>query len=57
MLIGVGVYKYDAKQLAAGEDMQQPQLEERTLGSATQVELVDAMQMKCENELYMYTCT
>ena len=61
MLIGVGVYKYDAKQLAAGEDKQQdvqPLLEERTLDSATQVELVDendSMQMKCENKLYMYT--
>ena len=59
VLIGVGVYKYDAKQLATGEDKQQdaqPLLEERTLGSATLVELVNAMQMKCENELYMYTC-
>ena len=58
VLIGVGVYKYDAKQLAAGEEKQQdaqPLLEERTLGSATQVELVDdndMVQTKCENEEY-----
>ena len=58
MLIGVGVYKYDAKQLAAGEEKQQdaqPLLEERTLGSATQAELVDdndMVQTKCENEEY-----
>ena len=61
LIIGVDVYKCDAK-LAAGEDKQQdahqPLLEERTLGSATQAELVDEnnlMQTKCENELYMYT--
>ena len=59
MLIGVGVYKYDAKQLAAGKEKQQdaqPLLEERTLGSATQAELVDDNDMvetiKCENEEY-----
>ena len=58
VLIGVGVYKYDAKQLAAGEEKQQdaqPLLEERTLGSATQAELVDdndMVQTKCENEEY-----
>ena len=57
MLIGVGVYKYDAKQLAAGEDKQQdaqPLLEERTLGSDRQADLVDEndlLQMKCENKL------
>ena len=57
MLIGVGVYKYDAKQLAAGEDKQQdaqPLLEERTLGSDGQADLVDEndlLQMKCENKL------
>ena len=57
MLIGVGVYKYDAKQLAAGEDKQQdaqPLLEERTLGSDRQAELVDEndlLQLKCENKL------
>ena len=49
---------YDAKQLAAGEEKQQdaqPLLEERTLGSATQAELVDdndMAQTKCENEEY-----
>ena len=40
-VISVGVYKYDAKQLAAGEDKQQdaqPLLEERTLGGACQCE-------------------
>ena len=59
MLIGVGVYKYDAKQLAAGKEKQQdaqPLLEERTLGSATQAELVDDNDMvetiKCVNEEY-----
>ena len=58
MLIGVGVYKYDAKQLAAGEDKQQDArqllLEERTLGSDRQADLVDEndlLQMKCENKL------
>ena len=57
MLIGVGVYKYDAKQLAAGEDKQQdaqPLLEERTLGSDRQAELVDEnnlWQTKCENKI------
>ena len=57
MLIGVGVYKYDAKQLAAGEDKQQDArqllLEERTLGSDRQPELVDEndlLQTKCENK-------
>ena len=56
-LIGVGVYKYDAKQLAAGEDKQQdaqPLLEERTLGSDRQADLVDEndlLQTKCENKL------
>ena len=60
LIIGVDVYKCDAK-LAAGEDKQQDALqplEERTLGSAMQAELVDEnnlMQTKCENELYMYT--
>ena len=52
MLIGVGVYKYDAKQLAAGEDKQQdaqPLLEERTLGCDRQEN--DLLQLKCENEL------
>ena len=58
MLIGVGVYNYDAKQLAAGKEKQQdaqPLLEERTSGSATQAELVDdndMVQTKCENEEY-----
>ena len=57
VLIGVGVYKYDAKQLAAGEDKQQdaqPLLEERTLGSDRQADLVDEndlLQTKCENKL------
>ena len=58
MLIGVGVYKYDAKQLAAGEEKQQDArqllLEERTLGSDRQAELVDEnnlWQTKCENKL------
>ena len=60
MLIGVGVYKYDAKQLAAGEDKQQDTqqllLEERTLSSDRQAELVDEnnlWQTKCENKLYI----
>ena len=53
MLIGVGVYNYDAKQLGTGEAKQQdaqPLLEERTSGSATQAELVDdndMVQTKC----------
>ena len=57
MLIGVGVYKCDAKQLAAGEDKQQdaqPLLKERIMGSDRQAELVDEndlLQMKRENKL------
>ena len=53
MLIGVGVYKYNAKQLTAGEEKQQdaqPLQKERTLGSATQAKLVDdndMVQTKC----------
>ena len=56
VLIGVGVYKYDAKQLAAaaGEQDAQPLLEERTLDSDRQADLVDEndlLQTKCENKL------
>ena len=54
----LNIYKYDAKQLAAGEDKQQDTwqllLEERTLGSDRQAELVDESnlwQTKCENKL------
>ena len=54
VLIGVGdEYNYDAKQLAAGKEKQQdaqPLLEERTLGSATQADLVD------ENEMVQTKC-